>query len=401
MRYIWQEFVHRNYAGCKAFMSYLMGARMRIVHIRSILPALLLSLALPLAAHAQVGIGLSVTIAPPEIPVYEQPAIPDDGYIWTPGFWQWGPDGYFWVPGTWVEPPSVGLLWTPGYWGWGEGAYLFHAGYWGPHVGFYGGVNYGYGYGGAGFEGGYWQGGHMYYNREVMNVGDVHVTNVYNKTVIVNNTTRVSFNGGAGGVRAQPTQTDLAAAHERHVEPTAMQTQHVHAASSNHELLATVNHGAPTIAATAKPGVFSGKGVVSANHAAPASAAHSPTAAQSASHAPAANQAAPARADRPATAMHSETHAPAANQGAPVTHAPTVTHAAPVSHAEMTHTPGRPPAASQAAPRPEVRAMPAAHPPAAAPPHPAAVAPPRPQVQQHAAPKGEPQGPPSREEKRN
>jgi hypothetical protein len=400
MRYIWQESVNRNYAGREAFLSYLMGARMRIVHIRSILPALLLSLALPLAAPAQVGIGLSVTIAPPEIPVYEQPPIPDDGYIWTPGFWQWGPDGYYWVPGTWVEPPSVGLLWTPGYWGWGEGVYLFHAGYWGPHVGFYGGVNYGYGYGGAGFEGGYWQGGHMYYNREVMNVGDVHVTNVYNKTVIVNNTTRVSFNGGAGGVRAQPTQTELAAGHERHVELTPMQTQHVHAASSNRELLATVNHGAPTIAATAKPGVFSGKGVVSANHAAPASAAHSPTAIQSESHAPAANQAAPARADRPPTAMHSETHAPAANQGAPVTHAPTVTHAAPVSHADMTHTPIRPPAASQAAPRPEARAMPA-HPPAAAPPHPAAVAPPRPQVQQHAAPKAEPQGPASREEKRN
>jgi hypothetical protein len=376
MRYIWQLSVNRNYASCEAFLSYLMGARMRIVHIRSILPALLLSLALPLAAHAQVGIGLSVTIAPPEIPVYEQPPIPDDGYIWTPGFWQWGPDGYYWVPGTWVEPPSVGLLWTPGYWGWGEGVYLFHAGYWGPHVGFYGGVNYGYGYGGAGFEGGYWQGGHMYYNREVMNVGDVHVTNVYNKTVIVNNTTRVSFNGGAGGVRAQPTQTDLAAAHERHVEPTAMQTQHVHAASSNRELLASVNHGAPTIAATAKPGVFSGKGVVSANHAAPASAAHSPMATQS------------------------ERRAPAANQGAPVTHAPMVTHAAPVSHADMTHTTGRPPAASQAAPRPEARAMPA-RPPAAAPPHPAAVAPPRPQVQQHAAPKAEPQGSPNREEKRN
>ena len=420
---------------------------MRIVHIRSILPALLLSLALPLAAHAQVGIGLSVTIAPPEIPVYEQPPIPDDGYIWTPGFWQWGPDGYYWVPGTWVEPPSVGLLWTPGYWGWGEGVYLFHAGYWGPHVGFYGGVNYGYGYGGAGFEGGYWRGGHMYYNRAVMNVGDVHVTNVYNKTVIVNNNTRVSFNGGAGGVRAEPTRSEMAAVHDRHVEPTSMQTQHVHAASSNRELLATVNHGAPAVAATARPGVFSGKGVVSANHAEaahgdrPAAAMHNqsfapavntaapahadrPAAAMHTAPAPAANNAAPARADRPAAAMHSQTSAPAANNAAParadrpaaamrsqtyapsanhaapVTSAPTVSHAAPVSHEAMTHATGRPPTASQAAPRPEARAM-SAHPPAAAPPRPAAVAPPHPQAQQHAAPRAEPQGPQGRDERRN
>ena len=61
-------------------------------------------------------------------------------------------------PGVWVRPPQVGLLWTPGYWGWGGGAYLFHAGYWGPHVGFYGGVNYGFGYGGVGFGGGRWVG---------------------------------------------------------------------------------------------------------------------------------------------------------------------------------------------------------------------------------------------------
>src|ERR1700681_1164815 len=217
---------------------------MRIVHIRSIVAALFLSLALPLVSHAQVGIGLSVTVAPPEIPVYEQPPLPGDGYIWTPGFWQWGPEGYFWVPGTWVEPPSVGVLWTPGYWGWGEGVYLFHPGYWGPYVGFYGGVNYGFGYGGEGFEGGYWRGNHIFYNRAVVNVGEVHVTNVYNKTVIVNNTTRVSFNGGAGGVRAEPTRTELAAARERHIEPTRTQMDHVHVASSNHALLASVNHGA-------------------------------------------------------------------------------------------------------------------------------------------------------------
>ena len=78
--------------------------------------------------------------------------------MWTPGYWAYGDDGYYWVPGTWVPAPYVGALWTPGYWGWGGGLYVWHPGYWGPHVGYYGGVNYGFGYMGIGFVGGMWAG---------------------------------------------------------------------------------------------------------------------------------------------------------------------------------------------------------------------------------------------------
>ena len=99
---------------------------------------------MPATAIAQV-LDVSVNVAPPPLPVYEQPIIPGDGYVWAPGYWAWGPDGYYWVPGTWVTPPELGLLWTPGYWAWDDGAYFWHAGYWG-HRGFYGGINYGYGY---------------------------------------------------------------------------------------------------------------------------------------------------------------------------------------------------------------------------------------------------------------
>src|ERR1700743_153303 len=84
-------------------------------------------------AHAQVsvGIGISASIAPPAIPVYEQPACPADGYIWQPGYWAYDPaDGYYWVPGVWVAPPSVGVYWTPAWWGFSAGIYGFHAGYW-------------------------------------------------------------------------------------------------------------------------------------------------------------------------------------------------------------------------------------------------------------------------------
>ena len=65
--------------------------------------------ALLLAAprSAQAGVFVSVAIAPPAIPVYVQPPIPGDGYIWTPGYWAWTGDGYEWVDGAWVEPPYV------------------------------------------------------------------------------------------------------------------------------------------------------------------------------------------------------------------------------------------------------------------------------------------------------
>ena len=87
--------------------------------------ALLMAAAMP--AHA--GVFVQVGVAPPEIPVYDQPPMPGDGYIWTPGYWAWDGQQYVWVDGAWVLPPYVGALWTPGYWGWGSGGYFWNAGY--------------------------------------------------------------------------------------------------------------------------------------------------------------------------------------------------------------------------------------------------------------------------------
>jgi hypothetical protein len=227
--------------------------------IRWLLFAVVL-LAMPAALSAQVFV--SINTAPPELPVYEQPICPAEGYIWAPGYWAYGPDGYFWVPGTWVFVPEPGLLWTPGYWAWSDGFYFWHPGYWGPQVGFYGGVNYGYGYGGTGYQGAYWNNRALYYNRTVNNVNVTNIHNTYNQTVI-NNTTvnNVSYDGGTGGTPARATAAELAAAHAQHVPPTAEQTQHEHAASTDRAQLASVNHGQPTVAATAKPGAFTGHGV--------------------------------------------------------------------------------------------------------------------------------------------
>jgi hypothetical protein len=217
------------------------------------------------ASFAEVFI--SVRFGPPAIPVYAQPICPGPGYFWTPGYWAWDDDGgYYWVPGTWVMAP-VGMYWTPGYWGWYGGYYRWHPGYWGPHVGFYGGINYGYGYTGVGFYGGEWRGGRFFYNRSVTNVNVVHVTNVYNRTVVVHNNTRVSYNGGSGGINARPTRDEERWSREPHREALGDQREHEHSARRDRALFASENHGRPAIAATGRPGDFHGRDAIGAREA--------------------------------------------------------------------------------------------------------------------------------------
>ena len=209
---------------------------------------------------SQAGVFVSVNFAPPPIPVYDQPVCPDDGYLWTPGYWGYSPDGYYWVPGVWVQPPGFGLLWTPGYWGWGNGAYFFHGGYWGPHVGFYGGINYGFGYGGNGFHGGEWRGGHFFYNTAYAHVNHGNIHNTYvNKTVINNNGSRTSFNGGKGGIQAHPTAEQQSFANEHHESATSAQRSHLEAASKDRNQFAKVNGGKPHTLASERPGSMGGK----------------------------------------------------------------------------------------------------------------------------------------------
>jgi hypothetical protein len=210
-------------------------------------------------------VAVQIREAPPPLPDYAQPPCPEDGYLWTPGYWAWGGADYYWVPGTWVQPPLVGVLWTPGYWGFVGGVYAFHAGYWGPHVGFYGGVNYGFGYTGIGFAGGAWQGNRYSYNRAVTNVNVTIVHNTYNTTVINNVTVnKVSYNGGAGGIAAAPSAQERQFAREQHTPPTGMQQQHMQQAARNPALFARANGGHPAIAATARPAAFNGPGVIGA-----------------------------------------------------------------------------------------------------------------------------------------
>jgi WXXGXW repeat (2 copies) len=201
-----------------------------------------------LFAQFTVGIGVTIRTPPPVLPVYAQPPCPVEGYLWTPGYWAYGELGYYWVPGVWLAPPAVGMLWTPGYWGYSGGLYGWHAGYWGPHIGFYGGVNYGFGYGGVGFVGGMWQGGSFHYNTAVMHVNTTVVHNTYINRTVIHNTTVVNNNSfnGPGGTTARPSAQELTAMNERHLQPTPEQFSHNETMRQDRHQLASVNRGHPT-----------------------------------------------------------------------------------------------------------------------------------------------------------
>jgi hypothetical protein len=229
---------------------------MRLLHsARWLLLALLFSL-IPASSYA--GVFISVGFAPPVLPVYEQPPCPDPGLIWTPGYWAYGPDGYYWVPGAWVPPPYEGAYWTPGYWGWSEGLYMWHPGYWGPQVGYYGGVNYGFGYFGIGFVGGMWRGHDFYYNRAVWRVDDRRIHDVYEDRRdwdrhFVDRNSRVAYSGGPGGIRHDPDSQERMAMREQHLERTSFQEQHARQAMDNRNAYYRYNHGRPAEVASARP----------------------------------------------------------------------------------------------------------------------------------------------------
>jgi hypothetical protein len=203
------------------------------------------------ASFAQVRV--SVGFAPPALEVYEQPICPGDGYIWTPGYWAYD-DDYYWVPGEWVMAPEPGYLWTPGYWGWGNGGYFFNDGYWGTEIGFYGGINYGFGYFGHGFEGGRWENGRFFNNSSVNRVNGGSMHDTFSARVDVGTQNRVSFNGGTGGVNARATSQEESAAKGRHIAPVASQTAHVQAAHNDPQARAAVRSGGTSATAGGNSG---------------------------------------------------------------------------------------------------------------------------------------------------
>lgn len=247
-------------------------------------PALAQTCVCPPAGAVFSGPAIQSAEPPPPLPEYEQPQAPVAGYSWTPGYWAWNNNDYYWVPGVWVQPPRAGLLWTPPYWAFVGGVYVFRAGYWAERVGFYGGINYGFGYVGNGYEGGRWDHGQFYYNRAVNNLNPISVARVYNQPITITPATinRVSYNGGQGGLQVKPTPEQEQVVAQPHFPPTQAQITHVRTASVDADQFEFTNKGKPPVAAAVHPAELKGPGVVPAKSVAaaeanPASGQNGPT----------------------------------------------------------------------------------------------------------------------------
>ena len=229
---------------------------MRILRSLPAIIAATLITALPLAAPAQftVGFGVAVGIAPPPFPttrsrrrrtrtISGRRATGPGARPATTGCRASGSprrrSASTGRPAT-GAPPAAATAGTPA-----TGA---------PSVGFYGGINYGYGYPGTGFYGGAWAGGSFGYNTAVANVNRTVIHNTYNKTVVnknvCNNCKNVSFNGGHGGMTARATNAQVQArrngdAADDRSARSGTNRQHRIAISS-----ASVNKGKPSVTAS-------------------------------------------------------------------------------------------------------------------------------------------------------
>src|ERR1035437_8467738 len=315
-------------------------------HARWLLLTLLLAL-IPASIHAQVV--FSVGFAPPEMPSYEQPYCPEPNMMWMPGYWAYDQDqgDYYWVPGAWVSAPYDGALWTPPYWGWLGGHYRFHSGYWGRHVGYYGGVDYGYGYGGIGYSGGEWQGNDFRYNTAITRVDQNRIHSTYSDRTIVQrntiaNNNRVAYSGGPGGIQHTANAQEQVAARDKHTAPTSFQTQHATASRSDKTSFAKTNGGHPQNVVAAKP--------LGPQRTTPATGPKAELKAGPQSHAATAQHNTPAQ----------QHNTPAQQHNAPAQHAaPAAQHATPAHQHTAQQQQARPAPQQQARPAPQQQARPA------------------------------------------
>ena len=83
-------------------------------------------LTMPLAANAQVSVGIRV--GPPPLR-YERVPPPRRGYVWAPGRWHWQNTRYVWNAGRYI-PARPGYRWVPGAWGQRNASWHYVPGHW-------------------------------------------------------------------------------------------------------------------------------------------------------------------------------------------------------------------------------------------------------------------------------
>ncbi|MGC9199972.1 MAG: hypothetical protein ACP5E5_13720 [Acidobacteriaceae bacterium] len=127
----------------------------------------------------------------------------------------------------------------------------------GPFVGFYGGIDYGFGYIGIGFFGVYWNHNHFFYNSQVTNVGRGGYS--YRHAVVYNGreysgrpSNRVSYNGGPGGINVRPRPSEITASRFARTGALPEQRQAQNLAARNPSQLCANNRGRPALAAQSR-----------------------------------------------------------------------------------------------------------------------------------------------------
>ncbi len=79
-------------------------------------------------ASAAAAFGVSVEVAPPP-PRHEAVPAPRIGFVWSPGYWDWGHGRYSWTRGHW-EHEHHGMHWHPNRWEQREGRWVLERGGW-------------------------------------------------------------------------------------------------------------------------------------------------------------------------------------------------------------------------------------------------------------------------------
>jgi hypothetical protein len=66
--------------------------RFPLVRTLVVAVAVLTFVSLSLTAPSFAQIGIAIRFGPPALPIYEQPPCPEEGYLWTPGYWAYDYD---------------------------------------------------------------------------------------------------------------------------------------------------------------------------------------------------------------------------------------------------------------------------------------------------------------------
>jgi hypothetical protein len=93
-------------------------------------------------------------------------------------------------------------------------------------------------------------------------IGVLVGASVYDQAVAVEeNASHISYNGGARGTAARPTEQQETLANGQHIGPTPEQQKQFELAAMDRSLYSKLNNGEPGVAATQRAGILTGLGV--------------------------------------------------------------------------------------------------------------------------------------------